>query len=235
MSDWQIEILKASVSIVVGFLGGMGSYWLRTREREKSRQEELEDLRTKRRLEGRTETERLERAAKMTEILVKHREHEITPEQFMEFRESVVLDRRRKKGRLQATRTGSRSTGERGPNGGRVEILENGDKVEWVTEDGEEFSMILLRGEQQIRVAEEEYFDKVWWNRHQIWKEKIAAGEEPEPDPALWATATQAAKRVEMKYHADDLGWDDFEWGMVNGKLSALRWVLGDDWDFLDT
>jgi hypothetical protein len=28
---------------------------------------------------------------------------------------------------------------------------------------------------------------------------------------------------------------NDFDWGMLNGKLSALRWVLGDDWDNLDT
>jgi hypothetical protein len=26
-----------------------------------------------------------------------------------------------------------------------------------------------------------------------------------------------------------------FEWGMINGKLSALRWVLGSECDFLDT
>jgi hypothetical protein len=28
---------------------------------------------------------------------------------------------------------------------------------------------------------------------------------------------------------------DDFEQGMWNGKLSTLRWVLGSEWDFLDT
>ncbi len=41
--------------------------------------------------------------------------------------------------------------------------------------------------------------------------------------------------RVEAEY-CETLGpYSAFEWGMLNGKLSALRWVLGAEWDFLDT
>ena len=48
--------------------------------------------------------------------------------------------------------------------------------------------------------------------------------------------ALKAARSVERRYGKKNLGpWDDFEWGMINGKLSALRWVLGDEWDMLDT
>jgi hypothetical protein len=30
-------------------------------------------------------------------------------------------------------------------------------------------------------------------------------------------------------------GYSKFEWGMINGKLSALRWVFGEDRDELYT
>lgn len=29
--------------------------------------------------------------------------------------------------------------------------------------------------------------------------------------------------------------YSDFDWGMICGKLSTLRWLLGEDWDSLDT
>lgn len=52
----------------------------------------------------------------------------------------------------------------------------------------------------------------------------------------IWAGALAAAKKTEEEVGLENLGpWDDFEWGMLNGKLSALRWILGDDWDMLDT
>ena len=52
----------------------------------------------------------------------------------------------------------------------------------------------------------------------------------------IWQGALKAAKKMEIEVGRELLGpWDDFEWGMINGKLSAIRWVLGDEWDMLDT
>jgi hypothetical protein len=51
----------------------------------------------------------------------------------------------------------------------------------------------------------------------------------------IWEGALKAAEQVEVELEGDVGPLDDFEWGMVNGKLSALRWVLGYDWDMLDT
>jgi hypothetical protein len=62
------------------------------------------------------------------------------------------------------------------------------------------------------------------------------AGDQQAVDRML-AVAGPPMQRVEDHYGVPtELGpYDDFEWGMLNGKLSALRWVLGSDWDFLDT
>ena len=48
--------------------------------------------------------------------------------------------------------------------------------------------------------------------------------------------SAEARKEAEQRFGKETLGpWSDFEWGMLSGKLSALRWVLGDDWDNMDT
>lgn len=107
------------------------------------------------------------------------------------------------------------------------------------------------RGLTEILEAEDLLFNQVWYNRHwnlrigvQEGKIKVVEKESyPRPPGAqetiqrdVWKGALASARRVERGYGKKNLGpWDDFEWGMINGKLSALRWVLGDEWDMLDT
>lgn len=107
------------------------------------------------------------------------------------------------------------------------------------------------RGLSEILEAEDLLFHQVWYNRH--WNLRIAVEEgrvkvvEKETYPRapgaretvqrdVWSGALRAARQVEKRFGKKNLGpWDDFEWGMINGKLSALRWMTGDDWDMLDT
>lgn len=107
------------------------------------------------------------------------------------------------------------------------------------------------RGLTEILEAEDLLFNQVWYNRH--WNLRISVEDGriklvdkevyPRPRGAqetiqrdVWEGALKAARDVERRYGKKNLGpWDDFGWGMVNGKLSALRWALGDEWDMLDT
>ncbi|MGI5392495.1 PIN domain-containing protein [Streptomyces sp. CA-251251] len=78
----------------------------------------------------------------------------------------------------------------------------------------------------EIMDAEEEYFDRIWYTRSIA---RIA--EEPDEQDA----GKKGRERLEEKYGADNLlPENDWEFGFWNGKLAALRWVLGSEWDFLD-
>lgn len=105
----------------------------------------------------------------------------------------------------------------------------------------------------QLLEAQHTLFLQVWYNRK--WNiiarveegtEKIVTSSDyeaasPEARRAMMAQSTYdamlaAMKRTEEELGPDNIGpWSDFEWGMLNGKLSAIRWVLGDEWDLLDT
>ncbi len=110
----------------------------------------------------------------------------------------------------------------------------------------EENYMDETRGLQEILLSMDELVDKVWYNRHcnrccQIKNGEIRMAPRGTKEYGndvmhedIWEGALKSAKRVEAKY--EDTGpWSVFEWGMINGKLSALRWVLGEDWDELYT
>ena len=88
----------------------------------------------------------------------------------------------------------------------------------------------------EIVAAEQEYFDKVWYVRKLILEEKIKRGEHAPVPPEIAKQAHAAMRAIEQRYGAENVGpWDDWDWGYVNGKLATLRWILGMDWDFLDT
>jgi hypothetical protein len=108
----------------------------------------------------------------------------------------------------------------------------------------------------EIMKAHELLYDQIWYGRHNYHMWEIEKGTVKVVTQEQWDAliakdkrnhgryivdkgyklAQRAGERVEARRGKDTLGpWDAFEWGMLNGKLSAIRWMLGDEWDMLDT
>jgi hypothetical protein len=180
--------------------------------------------------------DRIERAQKLTELIVAHRQHNISPELFDRYANEILNSRKRSK----ALTTDPVPPGEVGPNGYRIGYTDEGDKAEWLPDEenpGKEWPMILRRNDKAILEAEEELFDVIWYDRKLVLLQNIEEGTESNT-PEIHNGMLAAMRRVEKKYgkrKLRDYYHNDFEWGMLNGKFSALQWVMGSEWDFLDT
>jgi hypothetical protein len=167
---------------------------------------------------------KIAQVAAITELMIKHKEHAITPETLAEFRERVLGHRPRQ--RSNAEKMDPPPAGEVGPNGGRIGYLPNGDKVEWIKDEDDdgrplEWPMLLLRNDTHILAA---------------YRIKVGQDILSESQAALFKRAAAPARRIEKKYGRESLGWDDFEWRLLNGRMSALSWVMGSEWnESLDT
>jgi hypothetical protein len=99
-----------------------------------------------------------------------------------------------------------------------------------------------IRTEAEVLQAIDEFVSKVWYVRTLIGLD-VADGRRPSLSKNVPASLSEATANIEERFAADRVGpwtgnnaeWCDWEWGFVNGKLSALRWVLGLDWDVLDS
>lgn len=101
---------------------------------------------------------------------------------------------------------------------------------EFKNDDSEEndIPMIIHRGRTAVYAAYQEYWDKVWYARHEA---DVAAGI-PIPPSGM-----SGASHLESQYGKLNLECtSEFDYGLLCGRLSALAWVGGAEWnESLDT
>ncbi len=95
------------------------------------------------------------------------------------------------------------------------------------------------RSTDEVIAAEQEHADRLTWIEYSQWlydNPPDPDREADEADEALRATIEDEMSRMRESYgeeFPEDLG--DRNLGLLLGRLSALRWTLGSDWDEYDT
>jgi hypothetical protein len=102
----------------------------------------------------------------------------------------------------------------------------------------EDFEVTPSRTVKEVAEVAEKLLDRVWYER------KLVLVNSPDYDaevayrdhPDIVRGMLRNMQRVEQQGLEEEFPVEnDFDWGMVNGKFSALRWLFGMEWDMLDT
>lgn len=78
-----------------------------------------------------------------------------------------------------------------------------------------------VRTKSELVAAEYELFERLWYHRHLTNRRQMQG--------------RKAAAEIEARYAKGTGPLTDDEAAVLEGKLSAIRWALGEEWDMLDT
>jgi hypothetical protein len=108
---------------------------------------------------------------------------------------------------------------------------------EVVAADGDDMGSLWHRPLREVAAATDELTDRVWYARKPVDAQGgVWRGEKPMLNQAIMASMLSRMRNLEQRYGRETLiPRDDFGWGVTCGRLAALRWVLGSDWDDMDT
>ncbi|TPV47781.1 hypothetical protein FJ661_20165 [Pseudarthrobacter phenanthrenivorans] len=85
-----------------------------------------------------------------------------------------------------------------------------------------------------IQRWEQELRERLWYEATLDHAESLELAQDDDGLAELMKVAGPAMKRIEQQYPGMLGPYSDYDLGLLYGKLSALRWVLGAEWDFLD-
>ncbi|MBL0407190.1 hypothetical protein JKG68_24990 [Microvirga aerilata] len=130
--------------------------------------------------------------------------------------------------------------GQLGPNGYPLGYMSDGSITELMPDEEEAtatHASTLVRGQNEISLAYKNLWELVWYQRHQesLHQDRLARPLTP-TEAEIFERAKETAQRIRETHTIEELNIDEFDYGLVSGRMSALAWVLGTDWDeSLDT
>jgi hypothetical protein len=194
----------------------------------------VRQLAARKRLSG--TMKKIEVEEKLTEVLILQRKHKIPREAVKQLREELLGNRSRTKAQM----VDPVEPGQKGPNGYPIGYTKDGDKVEFVPDYdnlGEVWPLLLRRNDKIILEAYKDFWDVIWWMRNttRAEQEQVPSAIRSKRYKKFLQKHFPRVQRVKHKYGLNNLN-KMFEWGMLSGRMSALSWVMGSEWEeSLDT